>query len=195
MGVDGDSYAEHLGIVPQESVLFNESLRFNLRYARPDCSQEELEAACRIAQVHDVIEKFPDGYDTLVGERGARLSGGERQRIAIARCLLKNPQILLFDEATAALDLETEDKLTRAVHEFITRQQNKTMLIVAHRLSTVKQCDLILYIDGGRVAERGTHAELLAKEGGLYRKLWATYQRGVGSNGNGRGKGGDHGGA
>ncbi|CAD7965789.1 unnamed protein product [Amoebophrya sp. A25] len=177
--LDGESYTSYLGIVPQESILFNESLRFNLEYAKPGCPQHAMKQACSLAQVHDVIEAFPDGYDTMVGERGSRLSGGERQRIAIARCLLKNPQILLFDEATAALDLATEEKLTRAVTDFIREQENKTMLIVAHRLSTVKQCDFILYIDKGAVAEMGSHTELLEKKGGLYRNLWNTYQTGV----------------
>ncbi|CAD7971062.1 unnamed protein product [Amoebophrya sp. A120] len=217
MDVTQDSYASEIGIVPQESILFNDTLRFNLEYAAladskaalddddVDTStstdvklaltdeeaeqqrvklQQQMENACKLAQVHDVIEKFPDQYETVVGERGSRLSGGERQRISIARTLLRDPKILLFDEATASLDLETEDKLTRAIHDLISNSSNKTMLIVAHRLSTVKQCDFLLYIDGGKVAEMGSHEELLKKENGLYRKLWATYQRGVGIGNN-----------
>jgi len=178
--LDVESYVKHLGIVPQEPVLFNDSLLFNLRYANQDASFEQIEDACRMAQVHDVIEKhLEDGYATRVGERGTRLSGGERQRIAIARCLLRNPDILLFDEATASLDLETEARLTAAINNLLTETSSegstttklRTMVIVAHRLSTIRKCDQIFYIEDGEILEMGSHEELISL-GGNYKRLW-----------------------
>jgi len=183
--MDLNSLSNHLTIVPQESVLFNDSVLYNLKYGLPDAEkygEEELlemvQDACRRAQIHDVIMKFSDQYETNVGERGARLSGGERQRVSIARALLRNPEILLFDEATASLDVSTELKLQEAIDIFVKESTHKTMLIVAHRLSTISMCDQILYLDDGVIKEWGSHSELMAKEDGEYRKLWAKYLQG-----------------
>src|SRR5690606_25959655 len=148
--------------------LFNETIAYNIGYGRPDASHAEIVAAAKAARVHDLIESMPNGYATLVGERGAKLSGGERQRIGIARALLKNPPILVFDEATSALDTQNE----RAIQQEIERvAAERTTLIIAHRLSTIVNADQILVLDQGRIAERGSHAELLAR-GGMYAQLW-----------------------
>ena len=136
----------------------------NLRYSKPDAELGELESACRAAQIHDVIAALPDGYDTIVGERGYRLSGGEKQRLAIARVLLKDPAIIILDEATSHLDAENEVLVQRALDEAL---HGRTSLVIAHRLSTVRGADNIVVVDSGRVVEQGTHAELVAS-GGLY---------------------------
>ena len=154
-----DSLADTVGVVSQETYLFHASVRENLRFARPDATDEEIEAAARAAQVHEVVAALPDGYDTIVGERGFRFSGGEKQRIAIARTILRNPPVLVLDEATSALDVQTE----RAVEEALDRlAEGRTTIVIAHRLSTVREADQIVVLDAGRVAERGTHDELLA---------------------------------
>ena len=163
-----DSLRRHIGVVPQDTVLFNESLMYNLKYARQDATDEEIYAACKAASIHDKIVGFPDGYDTKVGERGLRLSGGEKQRVAIARTIIKDPRIILLDEATAALDTETEEHIQEALK---TLARGRTMLIIAHRLSTITMCDQILVLHEGRVAERGTHSELLAAKG-RYSGMW-----------------------
>ncbi|KYG43884.1 hypothetical protein M433DRAFT_5938 [Acidomyces richmondensis BFW] len=163
-----DSLRRHIGVVPQDTVLFNESLMYNLKYARQSATDEEVYAACRAASIHDKILAFPDGYDTKVGERGLRLSGGEKQRVAIARTIIKDPRIILLDEATAALDTETEEHIQKALK---TLAQGRTMLIIAHRLSTITMCDQILVLDEGRVVERGSHVELLAQKG-RYAEMW-----------------------
>ncbi|KAJ4351850.1 ATP-binding cassette-type vacuolar membrane transporter Hmt1 [Didymosphaeria variabile] len=163
-----DSVRSHIGVVPQDTVLFNESLMYNLKYANQDATNEEVYAACRAASIHDKIMSFPDQYDTKVGERGLRLSGGEKQRVAIARTILKNPRIIMLDEATAALDTETEQHIQEA---FTTLAQGRTMLIIAHRLSTITHADQILVLHKGKVAERGTHEELLEKNG-HYAAMW-----------------------
>lgn len=163
-----DSLRKHIGVVPQDTVLFNETLMYNLKYARQDATNEEVYAACRAASIHDKILGFPDGYDTKVGERGLRLSGGEKQRVAIARTIIKDPRIILLDEATAALDTETEEHIQEALK---TLAQGRTMLVIAHRLSTITMCDQILVLHEGQVAERGTHVELLAKKG-RYAGMW-----------------------
>ena len=156
------SLSEIVGMVSQETYLFHATIRENLRFARPQASDEELEDAARAAQVHDLIASLPEGYDTVVGERGYRFSGGEKQRIAIARAVLRNPPVLLLDEATSALDNETE----RAVQEALERlAEGRTTIAIAHRLSTVRDAEQIAVLDAGRVVERGTHAELLAGEG------------------------------
>jgi ATP-binding cassette subfamily B protein len=164
-----ESLADTVGVVSQETYLFHASVRENLRFARPGATDEEIEEAARAAQVHDVIAGLPDGYDTVVGERGFRFSGGEKQRIAIARTILRNPPVLVLDEATSALDVQTE----RAVGEALERlAEGRTTLVIAHRLSTVRGADQIVVLDGGAVAERGSHEELLAR-GGRYAAMVA----------------------
>jgi ATP-binding cassette subfamily B protein len=154
--------AETVGVVSQETYLFHASVRENLRFARPGASDAEIEEAARAAQVHDVIAALPEGYDTVVGERGFRFSGGEKQRIAIARTILRNPPVLVLDEATSALDVQTE----RAVEEALRHlAEGRTTIVIAHRLSTVREADQIVVLDRGTVAERGTHDELLAADG------------------------------
>jgi ATP-binding cassette, subfamily B, bacterial len=164
-----DSLADTVGVVSQETYLFHASVRENLRFARPDATDEEIEEAARAAQVHEVVAALPDGYDTVVGERGFRFSGGEKQRIAIARTILRNPPVLVLDEATSALDVQTE----RAVEQALERlAEGRTTIVIAHRLSTVREADQIVVLDGGQVAERGTHDELLAA-GGRYAAMVA----------------------
>jgi ATP-binding cassette subfamily B protein len=165
-----ESLARHIGMVTQESYLFHDTLRRNLLYARPEATEAELEAACRAANIHDFIAGLPDGYETLVGERGYRLSGGEKQRVAIARVILKDPRVLILDEATSHLDSQSEALIQQAM-ELVMR--GRTSLVIAHRLSTVIGADLILVMDGGRLVEQGRHDELLAL-GGLYARLYAT---------------------
>jgi len=157
-----------IGIVPQDTVLFNDTIGYNISYGRPGASQADIEEAAKHAQVHDFVLRLPDGYQTRVGERGLKLSGGEKQRVAIARTILKNPKVLLLDEATSALDTRTEQDIQSALREV---SANRTTLVIAHRLSTVIDADEILVLDEGRVVERGTHAALLAREG-LYAEMW-----------------------
>jgi ATP-binding cassette subfamily B protein len=164
-----ESIVDSVGIVSQETYLFHATIRENLRYAKPDATDAELEAACRAANIHHVIERFEQGYDTVVGERGYRLSGGEKQRIAIARVLLKDPPALLLDEATSALDTVSE----RVVQEALdAAARGRTTLSIAHRLSTVIDADVIHVVEAGRIVESGTHASLLSA-GGLYAELAA----------------------
>lgn len=161
-----------IGIVPQDTVLFNDTIAYNIAYGRTDASQEEIEQAAHAARIHDFIVAQPQGYATQVGERGLKLSGGEKQRVAIARTLLKNPPILIFDEATSALDSANE----RAIqNELRTVAQGKTTLVIAHRLSTVVDAHEILVMDAGRIIERGSHSQLLAL-GGRYASMWALQQ-------------------
>ncbi|KAL9010251.1 MAG: hypothetical protein Q9173_004796 [Seirophora scorigena] len=163
-----DSLRQHIGVVPQDTVLFNESLMYNLKYANPSATDEEVHAACRAASIHEKILGFPDGYHSLVGERGLKLSGGEKQRVAIARTILKDPRIILLDEATAALDSETEQHIQTALEKL---SQGRTSLVIAHRLSTITTADQILVLHAGQVAESGTHDELLALKG-RYANMW-----------------------
>lgn len=157
-----------IGMVPQDTVLFNDTIRYNIRYGRPDATDGEVEDAARMAQIHDFVISLPKGYDALVGERGLKLSGGEKQRVSIARTILKGPPILILDEATSALDSFTEHQIQAALKKV---SENRTTLVIAHRLSTVVDADEIIVLDKGQVAERGTHDELLA-EGGIYAAMW-----------------------
>jgi ATP-binding cassette subfamily B protein len=158
-----------IGMVPQDTVLFNDTILYNIRYGRPEASDAQVREAARLAQIHDFIMTLPQGYDSLVGERGLKLSGGEKQRVAIARTILKSPPILMLDEATSALDSHTEKEIQDAL-ERVARE--RTSLVIAHRLSTVVHADNIIVLDQGAIVEQGTHLELLAR-GGLYASLWA----------------------
>jgi ATP-binding cassette subfamily B protein len=168
--VTQESLAHQIGMVTQETYLFHDTVRANLLYARPDATQVELEAACRAANIHDFIAGLSEGYDTVVGERGYRLSGGEKQRLAIARVILKDPCILVLDEATSHLDSESEALIQAALEPLF---EGRTNLVIAHRLSTILKADKILVLDGGLLVEEGTHDELLAR-GGLYAHLYET---------------------
>jgi ATP-binding cassette subfamily B protein len=171
--VTQDSVRAAIGIVPQDTVLFNESLYYNLAYARSDATRQDIEEAARLAQLHDFIASLPEGYDTIVGERGLKLSGGEKQRVAIARAILKRPQILVFDEATSALDSRSEQAILAALHH---AAADHTTLVIAHRLSTIVDADRILVVEGGRIVEQGTHQALLEREG-IYANMWALQQK------------------
>jgi ATP-binding cassette, subfamily B, heavy metal transporter len=168
-----DSLRRSIGVVPQDTVLFNDTIFYNIAYGRPGASQAEIEEAARLARIHDFVAALPDGYQTMVGERGLKLSGGEKQRVAIARVVLKAPRILIFDEATSALDTKTEREIQASLAEVST---DRTTLVIAHRLSTVVDADQILVLDGGSIVERGDHRELLAR-GGVYATMWARQQQ------------------
>jgi ATP-binding cassette subfamily B protein len=168
-----ESLASQIGMVTQESYLFHDTIRANLQYARPGATDAEMTEAAKAANIHDFIASLPDGYDTIVGERGYRLSGGEKQRMSIARVLLKDPRILVLDEATSSLDSQSEALIQAALERLM---QGRTSLVIAHRLSTVLAADVILVLDKGRLVERGTHSELLAL-GGLYATLYNTQFR------------------
>ena len=165
-----DSLRQALGIVPQDSVLFHNTAFYNINYGRIDATAEEVYEAARLADIHDQIRRWPEGYDTQVGERGLKLSGGEKQRIAIARAILKKPPILLYDEATSSLDSITEMNILQALHRFT---KDRTSIVIAHRLSTVLAADEILVLERGRVKERGRHDDLLKNTSGLYAYLWS----------------------
>ncbi len=170
--VTQDTLRRAIGIVPQDTVLFNDTIEYNIAYGKPGATKEEIVAAARAASIHDFVESLPDGYASMVGERGLKLSGGEKQRVAIARTLLKDPAILIFDEATSALDSKAEQAIQAQLKEIA---RNRTTLVIAHRLSTVADAQQILVLDHGRIVERGTHASLLAADG-LYAQMWQRQQ-------------------
>jgi ATP-binding cassette subfamily B protein len=172
-GVTQASLRAAIGVVPQDTVLFNDTIGYNIAYGRDGASQDEVVAAARAARIHDFIESLPEGYNTMVGERGLKLSGGEKQRVAIARTILKDPPILILDEATSALDTPTEREIQAELKRL---GENRTVLMIAHRLSTVVDADEIVVLDQGRVVERGTHAALLARSG-QYADMWARQER------------------
>ena len=161
-----------IGVVPQDTVLFNDTVRYNIAYGRPGAADAEIEDAARHARVHDFVSSLPDGYRSMVGERGLKLSGGEKQRVAIARVILKEPRILIFDEATSALDTKTEQEIQASLDDV---RSDRTTLVIAHRLSTVVNADEILVLDQGRIIERGSHSSLLTR-GGVYAAMWARQQ-------------------
>jgi ATP-binding cassette subfamily B protein len=167
-GVTQKSLRAAIGMVPQDTVLFNDTVRYNIGYGRPEATNEEIEAAAKLAQIHKFVMSLPKGYDALVGERGLKLSGGEKQRVSIARTILKGPPILVLDEATSALDSFTEQEIQESLRRV---SKNRTTLVIAHRLSTVVDADEIIVLDAGRIAERGTHAGLLRKKG-IYAAMW-----------------------
>ncbi|MCA9960767.1 MAG: ATP-binding cassette domain-containing protein, partial [Anaerolineales bacterium] len=168
-GVELKSLRDQIGIVPQETILFSDTVEANIRYGKLDATTAEIEAAARAANAHDfILRDLSDGYQTLVGERGVKLSGGQRQRVAIARAILKDPRILILDEATSSLDSESEALVQEALQRLM---NGRTSFVIAHRLSTVVNADWVLVLDQGRVVEQGTHATLLANPDGLYTRL------------------------
>jgi ATP-binding cassette subfamily B protein len=171
--VSQDSLRAAIGIVPQDTVLFNDSIYYNLAYGRPDATRDEIERAAELAHIRTFIESLPDGWDSIVGERGLKLSGGEKQRVAIARAILKRPRILVFDEATSSLDSHTEQAIQRTLAEVA---EDHTTLVIAHRLSTVVDANRILVMEQGRIIEQGEHRALLA-DGGVYAAMWELQQR------------------
>jgi ABC-type multidrug transport system fused ATPase/permease subunit len=159
----------HMGVVPQEPILFNNTIGYNIKYGKPEATKAELVGASKMANIHDFIMTMPNKYNTNVGERGIRLSGGQKQRVAIARMILANPDIIIFDEATSHLDSESEKLIQDA---FWKASKNKTTVIIAHRLSTIMKADKIVVLSKGKIKEVGTHGELLNKDGSLYKYLW-----------------------
>ncbi|MGY9046600.1 MAG: ABCB family ABC transporter ATP-binding protein/permease, partial [Rhodobacterales bacterium] len=170
--VTQNSLHRAIGVVPQDTVLFNDTIRYNIAYGRDGATEDEIIAAARSAQIHDFISRLPEGYETMVGERGLKLSGGEKQRVGIARTLLKNPPILLLDEATSALDTETEAEIQSALR---VAAEGRTVITIAHRLSTIADADRIVVLQDGAVMESGTHDDLLARQG-RYAQLWQRQQ-------------------
>jgi ATP-binding cassette, subfamily B, bacterial MsbA len=166
--IDLRTLRRSLGVVTQETVLFNDTIRNNIAYGEEDIPHDRIVLATRVANALEFIEEMPGGFDTVIGERGTRLSGGQKQRIAIARAILKDPDILIFDEATSALDTHSERMVQKAIDSLI---EGRTSLVIAHRLSTVTKASRVLYVEDGRIVERGTHSELLEKNG-RYKKLY-----------------------
>jgi ABC-type transport system involved in Fe-S cluster assembly fused permease/ATPase subunit len=169
-----DSLRSRIGVVPQDTVLFNDTIYYNIAYGRPNATQSEIEEAAKMAEIHDAIIAMPNGYDTVVGERGLKLSGGEKQRVAIARTFLKKPEILFLDEATSSLDSKTEKLI---LDSFRKLSQNKTTVVIAHRLSTIADSDEIIVLGNqGKILQKGSHSELLSDLDGEYRKMWLRQQ-------------------
>ena len=173
-GMAVEELRRSIAVVPQDAMLFHDTLRFNILFGRYDADTQEIEAAARIAQLHERIMMLPDRYDTLVGERGVKLSGGERQRVSIARAVLKSPRIYIFDEATSSLDTRTEREILRNLRAI---SKSKTALVIAHRLSSVVDADEIVVLEDGRIIEHGTHGTLLQRNG-RYAALWRAQQEG-----------------
>ena len=171
--VTQESLRAAIGIVPQDTVLFNDTVAYNIAYGRPGATEKDVHEAARLAHVHDFIVALPDGYDTMVGERGLKLSGGEKQRVAIARTILKNPKILIFDEATSALDTHTERAIQANLGDLA---KGRTTLVIAHRLSTVVDADEILVLNANGIVEQGRHTELIGR-GGSYAGMWQRQQK------------------
>ena len=166
--ISQQSLRKIIGVVPQDTVLFNDTIYYNISYGNPDATEEQIHEAAKSADIHNFVMNLPDGYQTIVGERGLKLSGGEKQRVAIARAILKNPSIFFFDEATSALDSTTEKEIQKNLQ---TISQNRTTLVIAHRLSTAADADEILVLEQGQITERGTHIELLSHNG-KYAEMW-----------------------
>ncbi len=171
-GFTQDSFRRAVGVVPQDTVLFNDSLGFNIRYGRPDCSEDDLSRVVMAAQLDEFVKRLPMGYDTQVGERGLKVSGGEKQRISIARAMLKDPPIMIFDEATSSLDSSSEKLIINAMKDV---SQNRTTLVIAHRLSTISHAHEIIVLEAGRIIERGTHRTLI-QLAGKYAQMWHLQQ-------------------
>jgi ATP-binding cassette subfamily B protein len=170
--IDPEMLRKHIGVVPQDTVLFNSTIYENILYGNPNATRSDVIKAAQHAYIHDFISQLPDGYNTLVGERGLKLSGGEKQRVAIARTILKAPQILILDEATSALDSTAEQSINQALKQL---SQHKTTLVIAHRLSTITDADLILVMEQGQIVERGTHQSLVEQDG-KYAEMWLLQQ-------------------
>lgn len=166
-------FREIINSVPQDTKLFNDTLRNNIKYNKPECTEQEIANAIRGAHLEHCVSLLPSGLDTLVGERGIKLSGGEKQRVAIARLILKNPDIMIFDEATSALDLHTEKEIQKCINEITT---NKTTMVIAHRLSTIQHADEIIVLDKGKIIEQGDHKSLLKRKG-MYAELWGAQKQ------------------
>ena len=178
--LDKSYLRQQIGVVPQEPILFNDTIEYNIRYGKTDATIDQIKFASKVANIGLFIENLPDGYKTMVGERGLKLSGGQKQRLAIARVILKNSKIIIFDEATSNLDSQSEKLIQDA---FWKLAKDKTTIIIAHRLSTIMHADKIVVIDQGEIKEIGNHSELIIKEDGIYKKLWELQHNGfIGDN-------------
>jgi ATP-binding cassette subfamily B protein len=173
--ISSESLRAQIALIPQDTMLFHRSIAENIGYAKENSSQKEIEQAAKMANIHDFIAALPNGYETLVGERGIKLSGGQRQRVAIARAILKDAPILILDEATSSLDSQSESQIQASLNLLIddkSKTVKKTVIAIAHRLSTLKHLDRIIVLEGGKIIEEGKHDELLADNNSLYKKLW-----------------------
>jgi len=176
--ITSDALRSQIALIPQDILLFHRSIGENIGYAQEDASSEEIMKAAKMAHIHEYIESLPDGYDTMVGERGIKLSGGQRQRIAIARAILKNAPIIILDEATSSLDTATEQEIQQSIHELLEKRET-TVIAIAHRLSTIRHMDRIIVMDAGKIIEDGTFDELTSFKNGYFKKLWDTQVNGM----------------